>query len=434
MINEKVKQFFEEHQIDRKSKRFLIANSAGPDSMVLTFVLLNFGCQIELAHLNYGLRGKESQADEAFINEFALTNNLILHLKRVNTKDEMLEHESIQMAARRIRYSYFEELMQKQNIDYCVTAHHLDDNIETFFLNLIRGTGIKGLKGINAFSTKLIRPLIAIPKSELLSYAFEHNIEFRTDQTNLESIYQRNILRNEVLPALHKHFPAFRIKMAETFNYMKDALILQNEAIESWKTIYVSISKSITYIEKKALIKHPAGQTILIQILNDFGFSPTVTGDIYKNLTSNTGAAFNSGAYTLLINRDKLEISKGFQQFSTQYFKPETFFDIYIAEEKPEFIDNPPKNLCILDADKISGEIIVRTWKKGDYFHPTGMKGRKKLSDFYQNIKLSRIEKEKQLLLCFGENIGWVVNQRIDRYFTPDQHTLRYAIFRLKSN
>jgi len=434
MLVEKIKNSFSDLKINLENTYFLIATSGGPDSMVLSHVMQQLGAKIQLAHVNFGLRGQDSHDDEKFLSEYAEKNELNIFIRRVNTKDEMLDNESVQMAARRIRYAYFKELMQLHNIQYCLTAHHLDDNIETFFINLTRGSGLNGLQGMKSKTNSIIRPMLDITKSEILSYAFEHEIDYRIDKSNAENIYQRNLLRNEVLPTIFQHFPAFRIKMGETFKYMKDAILLMNEAITDWKKTNISKSESTTYIDKKALIKHPAGSTILVEILYEFGFQSAISADIYKNLTSNTGAAFQSGDHTLLINRDKIEINQGFQQFSTQYFKPEDYFDIFISDEKPDFIDNPPKNVCILDANKMADEIIVRTWRKADQFYPTGMTGRKKLSDFYIDNKLSRIDKEKQMLLCLGEEIAWIVNRRVDRRFAPDMLTTKYAVFQLREN
>lgn len=428
MILNEIKRSFEKHIPNYESKKYLIACSAGPDSMVLSHALLLLNLDIQLVHVNFGLRGIESDGDEAFVQAFADANELVLHKKKISIANETLSDESTQMTARRTRYAFFQEVMEFCQIDYCLTAHHLDDNIETFFLNLIRGAGIKGLTGIPVLQGKLFRPMLEISKTLIYDFAFKNHINYRLDSSNAENHYKRNLLRNEVLPHIHKHFPAFSLKMAETFRYMKDAEYLLNESIQHFKQAHVQTTPDKVIIDKSAILSNPAGRTVLKEILSEFGIASTVSNDIYRNLTSNTGAVFNTSEKSIILNRNKLEITAQFKQFDTQYLKPENHFDIYIEENAPDLQLSDNKHVCILDADKITDQILLRTWKNGDVFYPLGMKGKKKLSDFYTEKKMSREEKEKQLLLCIGNEIAWVVNHRIDRRFAPEAHTKRYAI------
>ncbi|MFN4122975.1 MAG: tRNA lysidine(34) synthetase TilS [Flavobacteriales bacterium] len=428
MILNEIKQQFERYIPDYQSKKYLIACSAGPDSMVLSHAMLTLNLDIQLVHVNFGLRGIESDGDEAFVQSFADANALVLHKKKISIAHETQSDESTQMTARRTRYAFFQEVIEICKIDYCLTAHHLDDNIETFFLNLIRGAGIKGLTGIPVLQGKLFRPMLDISKSLIYDFAFKNHINYRLDSSNAENYYKRNLLRNEVLPHIHKHFPAFSQKMLETFKYMKDAEYLLNESILQFKKVQVQTTKDKVIINKNAILSNPAGRTIFKEILSEFGIVSAVSNDIYRNLTSNTGAVFNAGKNSIIINRDKLEITPEYTQFDTRYLKPENHFNITIEEQLPDLqiVDN--NDVCILDADKITDQILLRTWKKGDVFYPLGMTGKKKLSDYFTEKKLSREEKEKQLLLCIGNEIAWVVNYRIDRRFVPEAHTKRYAI------
>lgn len=428
MIVSEIKRNFEKYIPDYRAKKYLVACSAGPDSMVLTHIMLMLKLDIQLAHVNFGLRGEESNADETFVKTFADAHQLILHKKNINIAHESLMNESTQMTARRTRYAFFHEVLDMCRLDYCLTAHHLDDNIETFFLNLIRGAGIKGLTGMPELHGKIFRPMLSVPKKIIYEFAFSHQIAHRIDSSNSENHYKRNLLRNEVLPHIHRHFPAFSLKMAETFKYMKDAEFFIQQSIQTFKENHVNVLTDKVQIDKKAIDEHPAGRTLLKELLGEYGINSKISNDIYKNLTSDTGAVFNAGEKSIIFNRDKIEITSPFKQFDTKYFKLENHFNIYIKKhiDELQMLDN--KEVCVLDADKIIAPLVLRTWKKGDVFYPIGMKGKKKISDFYTEKKMSRAEKEKQLLLCVGDEIAWVVNHRIDKRFAVESGTQRFAV------
>jgi len=423
-----LQSIFEKHIPDYNDKSFLLACSGGPDSMALAYAMSIMDLNFAIAHLNYGLRFEDADEDEQMVTKFADQHEIALHVQRYENKLEKKTGESVQMAARRLRYSYFSGLMNDHQYDYCVTAHHLDDNIETFFLNLTRGAGVKGLRGMKFVNGKIFRPLLEISKTEIYHFNFTHEVSYRLDASNDNDYYKRNLIRNKILTEFHKHFPAFGLKMMETFKYMKDVDYLIEAAVNDWKKNHVKLLNNKTIISKKALLENKAGKTILKEILAEFGISASVSNDIFDNLACNSGATFHSAEKSIIVNRSDIEISNEFVQFSTRYFLPQELFDIYISHHLPssEILEN--KEICVLDADKINGEFTVRTWRNGDYFFPKGMLGKKKLSDYYNDQKMGRFEKEEQLLLCIGTEIAWIVNRRIDRRFAAENNTTRYAI------
>lgn len=400
-------------------KKLLIACSGGLDSVVLTYLMKELNYEIALAHCNFSLRGKESDGDEMFVIGLAKNLEIPVFAETFDTKKFAKEHKiSTQMAARELRYNWFSEILKDFKYDFLLTAHHLDDDLETFFINLSRGTGLNGLTGIPKENNKIIRPLLKFSREEILKYAEENNLKWREDSSNQKTDYLRNTLRLEVLPqfkkvndSVLKNFQKTQQNLKASQNLIEDYLALVynlvvTEATDSYK---INIQK----------IKDlPHTEALLYELLNSFGF--TEWDDVSQLLDAQTGKKVFSKTHQLLKNRDELiltEISK--ENFSEEFSVPKegVVFPINLKIESAEYIGETEKNLIYVASEKLNFPLKLRKWERGDSFHPFGMKGKKKLSKFFKDEKIPLTEKEKIWLLLSDEKIVWVIGHRMDDRF-----------------
>ncbi len=400
-------------------KKLLIACSGGLDSVVLTYLMKELNYEIALAHCNFSLRGKESDGDEMFVIGLAKNLEIPVFAETFDTKKFAKEHKiSTQMAARELRYNWFSEILKDFKYDFLLTAHHLDDDLETFFINLSRGTGLNGLIGIPKENNKIIRPLLKFSREEILKYAEENNLKWREDSSNQKTDYLRNTLRLEVLPqfkkvndSVLKNFQKTQQNLKASQNLIEDYLALVynlvvTEATDSYK---INIQK----------IKDlPHTEALLYELLNSFGF--TEWDDVSQLLDAQTGKKVFSKTHQLLKNRDELiltEISK--ENFSEEFSVPKegVVFPINLKIESAEYIGETEKNLIYVASEKLNFPLKLRKWERGDSFHPFGMKGKKKLSKFFKDEKIPLTEKEKIWLLLSDEKIVWVIGHRMDDRF-----------------
>lgn len=400
-------------------KKLLIACSGGLDSVVLTYLMKELNYEIALAHCNFSLRGKESDGDEMFVIGLAKDLEIPVFAETFDTKKFAKEHKiSTQMAARELRYNWFSEILKDFKYDFLLTAHHLDDDLETFFINLSRGTGLNGLTGIPKENNKIIRPLLKFSREEILKYAEENNLKWREDSSNQKTDYLRNTLRLEVLPqfkkvndSVLKNFQKTQQNLKASQNLIEDYLALVynlvvTEATDSYK---INIQK----------IKDlPHTEALLYELLNSFGF--TEWDDVSQLLDAQTGKKVFSKTHQLLKNRDELiltEISK--ENFSEEFSVPKegVVFPINLKIESAEYIGETEKNLIYVASEKLNFPLKLRKWERGDSFHPFGMKGKKKLSKFFKDEKIPLTEKEKIWLLLSDEKIVWVIGHRMDDRF-----------------
>lgn len=400
-------------------KKLLIACSGGLDSVVLTYLMKELNYEIALAHCNFSLRGKESDGDEMFVIGLAKNLEIPVFAETFDTKKFAKEHKiSTQMAARELRYNWFSEILKDFKYDFLLTAHHLDDDLETFFINLSRGTGLNGLTGIPKENNKIIRPLLKFSREEILKYAEENNLKWREDSSNQKTDYLRNTLRLEVLPqfkkvndSVLKNFQKTQQNLKASQNLIEDYLALVynlvvTEAADSYK---INIQKIKDLPHTKAL---------LYELLNSFGF--TEWDDVSQLLDAQTGKKVFSKTHQLLKNRDELiltEISK--ENFSEEFSVPKegVVFPINLKIESAEYIGETEKNLIYVASEKLNFPLKLRKWERGDSFHPFGMKGKKKLSKFFKDEKIPLTEKEKIWLLLSDEKIVWVIGHRMDDRF-----------------
>jgi len=410
-----------------KGKKILIACSGGMDSVVLTHLMKKLNFEIALAHCNFSLRGKESDGDEMFVIGLAKNMQIPVFAETFDTKKYAKEHKiSTQMAARDLRYAWFDEILKDFKFDYLLTAHHLDDTLETFFINLSRGTGLTGLAGIPKKNNKIIRPLLNFSREEILKYAEENNLKWREDSSNLKTDYLRNKLRLEVLPqfketneALLKNFQKTQRNIQASQNLIEDytALVYNlvvSEAVDSYK---INIPK---------IKELPHTDALLYELLNGFGF--TEWEDVSNLLDAQTGKQLFSKTHRLIKNREELvlteiDLEKRNDEFLVS--EEEITSPINLKIEPSKYIGETEKNLIYVASEKLNFPLKLRKWKRGDSFQPFGMKGKKKLSKFFKDEKIPLNEKEKIWLLLSDEKIVWVIGHRMDDRFKVTENTKR---------
>jgi tRNA(Ile)-lysidine synthase len=418
-----------------EKSRILVTISGGADSVALLHLLKNAGQTCIAAHCNFNLRGAESDEDEAFVIALCQQFNIELHTVSFQTREVAQQRKiSIEMAARDLRYQWFEKLSDQLNIQYIATGHHGDDAIETFFLNLTRGTGLKGLTGIAWRKEKLIRPLLYASSEEIKQYCRENNLNYRTDSTNSDIQILRNKIRHQIMPLFKEMNPSFFATMQKNISYLEEACELM--AFESKKFQNESMAKEgdTVIIPIQLLKQHPQKQTVAFDILKDYGFSGAQISPIIKSMESIPGKQFLSASHRLLVDRYNLIITPISPKDETQYVinsddqtisKP-IHLSFTQFQKTNEFKFSKRPDVAHLDAELIDFPLYLRHAESGDRFIPLGMNNFKKLSDFFIDEKYSLIEKENCWLLINGEAIVWVIGQRIDNRYkiTPKTKTI----------
>jgi tRNA(Ile)-lysidine synthase len=411
---------------DFANKRYLLAVSGGVDSMVLCHLFLQSKLNFSIAHCNFQLRGEDSNHDENFVREFAKKNAIEIFVKQFET-EKIIEQEggSIQQVARKLRYDWFYELLP--NFDYLVTAHHSDDNIETFFINLSRGTGLKGLMGIPSENEKIIRPLLKITKTKILEYAEKHTISWREDSSNQSDKYTRNFYRNQVIPLIKKQKPGFENIMANNIDMIKKTKSLLDHFIGDIRKEVVHQVGGRTKIMLRKIKKYPAKDVILYELISQFGFNYDQAQGILDVFQS--GKTFLSDEYKAIYERGELLITRRDKRYdiepivfnSLEELEQSELFEVENTDVPQSFTSE--KSTAYFDVEKIKFPLTIRNWQQGDVFYPFGMKGKKKLSDYFIDKKLTNEEKLSLMLLEFDGKIAWVINQRTDNRFRITKST-----------
>lgn len=409
------------NQLFSKKDSLLLAISGGIDSVVLAHLLKRSGFNFALAHCNFNLRGKDSKADETFCKALAKKTGVKFYSQQFDTAAYCKENKvSIQMAARELRYAWFNELIKKNKFTHLVTAHHANDVVETVFINLCRGTGIKGLKGIPEKAGNVVRPLLNFTKEEINTFAKKEKIKFRLDKSNLEDKYERNLLRLEVIPKLKNLHPALEQTMLNNIaNFKAEAEIVNDFLAEKTKQL-ISEKGDQVLIDKNKLKKEKHLNTILHYILETFGFNASQINDIKTNITGKgeSGKLFFTSNFTLTIDRDYIFIKQGInhnpEAISISSFD-ELKKSVHLKLKEINKFEITKNNELILEKDKLIFPLLIRAKKTGDRFRPLGMKGFKLISDFLKDLKLNAFEKEKCLILENGNGeIIWVIGYRSD--------------------
>ena len=426
--------FINQHRLDLHGQRTLLTVSGGIDSVVMTNLFHRAGFQAGIAHCNFGLRGKESVLDEAFVRELAAACNFPVFVKQFDTKAFIKEHHvSTQMAARDLRYPWFEEIRNTNSFDWVATAHHANDALETTLLNLVRGTGIAGLHGIAVKNKFLIRPLLFATKEEILDYAHQNKLSWREDQSNQSLDYKRNMIRKQVVPVLKELNPSLESTFLITSERIRAAGSLLSEFMEKWQNEAVKEIEGQLNISISMLLSDSEPAYRLWYIVNQYGFQYLQVIQIVKSLQTISGKIFYSNSHQILKDREFL-ILKPIEEESTApvlITEPEgnyTFQEgrLVISSEikLSGFEIEKKKNIIYLDKKALLLPLTIRKWLPGDIFYPFGMKGkRKKVSDILIDLKLNIYQKQKVNVLVNGNGeIIWLINIRSDeRYKITDK-------------
>lgn len=431
---------FKQHSISNfpylLGKKLLIACSGGLDSVVLTHLMKSSGYQIALAHCNFSLRGKESDGDEMFVIGFAKQLEIPVFAETFDTLHFAAEHKiSTQMAARTLRYNWFDEVLRDFNFDFLLTAHHLDDDLETFFINLSRGTGLNGLTGIPSKNEKIVRPILNFSREEILRYAEKNKLKWREDSTNLKTDYLRNKLRLDVLPAFKKTNKTLLKNFQKTQKNLLASQALVEDYMALVYNLVVSQEKDSYKININKLKELPHTDELLFELLNSFGFKEWQ--DISNLMDAQSGKRIFSNSHQLLKNREELILSLiNFDDTTLEFPVPKAGIE-YPIHLKISTIDSPLEygpNLENFDAEKLVFPLKLRKWQEGDIFHPIGMNGKKKLSKFFKDEKLSLNEKNAVWLLLSEDKIIWVIGHRMDELYKVTEDTKEILQIRFNSN
>jgi len=422
--------------VDYKNSSFLVAVSGGVDSMVLFHLFKNTSLTFSVAHCNFLLRGKDSDNDELFVKSVCETSKTKFFVKKFETKKIASKKRiSIQMAARNLRYKWFYDLADKNKFDYIVTAHHFNDSIETVLFNIARGTGVSGLKGISEKENRTIRPLLNFTKNDIVEFARNNKIEFREDLSNNDEKYKRNKIRKSIIPDFQTLNIGFFESMRSTIKNFKSAENIYSNFIEKEKNRCVKYDQEVLKVNINLLKNSIEPKTVLFEIIKEYGFIDI--DSIFEVLDAQSGKTFFSKNYFLIKNRDEICITKLSEDRTIKIPKSANYINDPIKlslELVDEFrlIQNKNNNIAVLNYNKLKFPLTLRNWKKGDWFVPLGMKGKKKLSDFFIDNKFSLIEKKSCFVLCSNNDIVWVVGHRIDeRYKFVDSEEKAY-ICRIK--
>lgn len=418
MNKQRIALYIDHNKLFSPKDKILVALSGGADSVALLRLLLALGYVCEAAHCNFHLRGAESDRDETFVRQLCEEYQIPLHVIHFETEREAEErHISIEMAARELRYAWFEEVRRGYGITVIAVAHHQDDSVETLLLNLIRGTGINGLRGIQPKNGNIVRPLLCLNREEIIGYLQDIRQDYVTDSTNLQDEYTRNKIRLNLLPMMQEINPSVKESILKTAQHLNDAAVIYNKGIEEAK------QRTLTEegINIQALQKEPTSETILFEILHPLGFNASQVKDIYRALEGQSGKVFSSTGWQVVKDRELLLISP-----TQKAIKPVLEIKEHIYTK--DFIIPRDKNTACFDADKLLQPLSLRLWQYGDTFVPFGMKGKKKVSDYLTDRKFSLPRKEQQWVLCCGDDIIWLIGERTDNRFKVDEKTKKALI------
>ena len=440
----KIAHFIASNNLRVKDKKYLIALSGGADSVCLLLVLDKLGYNIEAVHCNFNLRGDESPRDEQFCIELCEKRNIKIHLAHFDTNSYALLHKtSIEMAARNLRYSFFENLRHDVGADGICVAHHQNDCAETLIMNLIRGTGIKGLAGIMPKRDSIIRPLLCVSRDEIEDFLTKESQDYVTDSSNLDDFCVRNSIRLNIIPMMEKINPSVVQNIVRTAMRMNEANKVFNESIEASSSKVSDLIDGSLYIDIRALKKEPSPEYTLFNILKNYRFNPEQIESIGYNLDFPTGTRFLSDTHQLVFDREKMIVTK-IENNRISLKIPE--HGKYIINDvksiriekvivNKEFNISKDNFTATLDSANVKFPLLLRNVENGDRFFPFGMKGSKLVSKYMTDKRFSLIDKQKQMVIEDASgNIIWLVGERTDERYKITNNTTYALVISINSH
>ena len=449
-FEEKVAYYAKKQKLLVPSGIVAVALSGGADSVALLRVLLSLGVECRAFHCNFGLRGEESDRDESFVRSLCLELGVSLEVKLFDVAQyEKVNHVSTEMACRELRYAWFEERVKYYGCVSLAVAHHHDDNIETFFLNMLRGSGIQGLAGIKPRNEFVIRPLLCVTRTEIENYLHEIGQSYVVDSTNLKNDYKRNKIRNVVVPLLNELFPGADVGLARTLSNVQGNNDLYQEMLCALRDSSLQEGRDVSIMDMKAISTLKEGrETALFEMLKSYGFNSEQVADIYNSYyhTKSVGQRFYSCSYEAIVGRENIEIFP-----KTDTYVPDEF-KIDLAE-----LMNASNDVSVLKASletkpigeaKISGVdgrssialnekilkdypvLTLRRWRVGDRIKPYGMKGTRLVSDLFSDAKYSEWQKRCSWLLCADDEVLWVLGLRASNSYKVRHNDIKYILVR----
>ncbi len=436
----KVQKYIESQNLLSPNSRLIVGLSGGADSVGLLYVLNRLGYECIAAHCNFHLRGDESLRDELFAKTFA--DSLDVPFRKIDFETEMHAFSygiSIEMAARDLRYGWFEKLRIEFDAEAILVAHHQNDTVETFLLNLIRGTGIHGLTGIKPKSEHIVRPFLCLTREEILEYILQENLSYVTDSSNLQDNYARNKIRLNILPEMQHINPSVGDSILRAIRNLQQVTIVYDADIKTaGEQVYDKEKGCISIQELQAYIEP---EVLLYEILKPLGFNAVVVGEIMQSLNGQPGKEFHSQEFKLIKDRDVLLIVPKQNAEEEDYYEIGEGDSVVIhhpirlmldfVENTPEFEIIKDKKIAYFDVQQLKFPLVLRKWKHGDWFVPFGMKGSRKLSDYFSDKKFSKIDKEQAWLLCSGENIIWIAGERTDNRYRVKSTTKDICVIKI---
>ncbi len=428
----RIEKYIEKHQLLKTNATVVVGVSGGADSVALLHILMKLGYSCVVAHCNFTLRATESDRDEDFVTQLAASWSLPLFKVKFDTLNYAKAKKiSIEMAARNLRYDWFKQLLIEQKADAIAVAHHSDDNVETLLMNLTRGVGLHGLTGIPKRNNQVVRPLLCLSRAEILVYLQKNDLSFVTDSSNAENEYTRNKFRNQLIPLFETINPSFKSAINETSERMLEAELIYKEHIQD---LISKISYSVEHelwIDKQKLHTYSYKKTLLYELLDNYKFSNDTLNRLSDLDQTQPGAVFYSETHLLLNDRTHFIVSPRNQTDKNSYLITKEGINSPIIITIKERINdgNIRKSplVATVDASKLCFPLTLRRWNEADSFIPFGMKGRKKLSDFFIDQKMNRLQKENCWLITSNNQIVWIVGYRADNQFRADE-TVRNLI------
>ena len=436
-MEKKVREYIEKNNLISKDQLILLGVSGGADSVALLRILLALGYRCVAVHCNFHLRGEESNRDQMFVEHLCASLGVKLEICHYDTNKYASDNKiSIEMAARELRYADFERLRKEYGATCIAVAHHRDDSVETLLMNLMRGTGIRGLTGIKPKNGNIIRPLLPLQRLEIEEYLKSIGQDYVTDSTNLDADYTRNKIRLNLLPLMRVINPNADRSIENTALHLQQAYLIYNDAVQKAIANVVKQEDGNLYINIDALLSTPSPSTILFEILSVYGYNEQQVNSIMESLNSESGKRFASNSYLLYKDRNRLVLMQNNEIDFCVDIDLKKIDNVILPDGRTlrfEFRDGDAEiardsAVATLDADKVGNSLTVRVWQQGDSFIPFGMKGRKLLSDYMTDRKFSITKKRNQCVVCNDCALVWVVGERSDNRYRITKDTVRQLV------